>query len=372
MKETSVKIPLVDLKAQYQNHKSEIDAAMQRVIDTTSFIMGPAVREFEEAFAACCTTSYAIGVDSGTGALNLVFRALGLGPGDEVITTPHTFIATTEMLNHMGVKPVFVDIDPKTYNINPALIEGAITPRTKVILPVHLYGQPADMDPILTIAERHGLNVIEDAAQAHAAEYKGRRTGSLAKAAIFSFYPGKNLGAYGDAGAVVTDDEALGEKVCLLRNHGRFSKYEHQIAGWGARMDTLQAAILHAKLAHLEDWTQKRRAVAARYRELLSGLEGVELPFESPDVRHVYHLFVTRVSNRDQVWDKLKARGVGAGVHYPVPLHLQPTYAYLGHRRGDFPETESAAGSVLSLPLYPEMSEEQVEYVVDAMRESIQ
>jgi dTDP-4-amino-4,6-dideoxygalactose transaminase len=366
-----MRIPLVDLKSQYQNHKSEIDAAMQRVIDTTSFIMGPAVREFEEAFAACCTTKYAVGVDSGTGALNLIFRALGLGPGDEVITTPHTFIATTEMLNHMGVKPVFVDIDPKTYNINPALIEKVITPRAKAILPVHLYGQPADMDPILEIAGHHNLIVIEDAAQAHAAEYKGRRTGSLAKAAIFSFYPGKNLGAYGDAGAVVTDDDQLAEKIRLLRNHGRFAKYEHQVAGWGARMDTLQAAILHAKLAHLEEWTEKRRAVAARYRELLSGLDGVEVPYESPDVRHVYHLFVVRVANRGQVWDKLKARGVGAGVHYPLPLHLQPTYSYLGHRRGDFPETETAADSVLSLPLYPEMTDEHIEHVVDALRESI-
>lgn len=366
-----MKVPLVDLRAQYLNHKPEIDAAIQRVIDTSSFIMGPAVREFEQAFAACCTAKHAIGVDSGTGALNLILRALGLEPGDEVITTPHTFIATTEMLNHMGVKPVFVDIEPKTYNLNPSLIEAAITPRTKAILPVHLYGQPADMDTIRQIAARHDLIVIEDAAQAHAAEYKGRRTGSLAKAAIFSFYPGKNLGAYGDAGAVVTDDDELAEKVRLLRNHGRFAKYEHQVAGWGARMDTLQAAILHAKLAHLEEWTEKRRAVAARYQELLCDLDGVEAPYESPDVRHVYHLFVVRVANRDQVWDELKARGVGAGVHYPLPLHLQPTYSYLGHQRGDFPETEAAADSVLSLPLYAEMTDKHVAYVVEALRESV-
>jgi dTDP-4-amino-4,6-dideoxygalactose transaminase len=366
-----MKVPLVDLKAQYQNHKADIDGAIQRVVDTTSFIMGPAVREFEQAFAACCTATHAVGVDSGTGALNLVLRAIGLEPGDEVITTPHTFVATTEMLNHMGAKPVFVDIDPQTYNIDANLIEAAITSRTRAILPVHLYGQPADMDSIIAVAERHGLTVIEDAAQAHAAEYKGRRTGTLGKAAIFSFYPGKNLGAYGDAGAVVTNDDALAEKVRLLRNHGRFGKYEHEIAGWGARMDTLQASILGAKLTHLEDWTEKRRAVVAAYRDLLAGVAGVELPYELPYVRHVYHLFVVRVPNRDHVWDQLKARGVGAGVHYPLPLHLQPVYAYLGHRRGDFPQTEAAADSILSLPLYPEMTSEQIQYVANALSEAL-
>jgi dTDP-4-amino-4,6-dideoxygalactose transaminase len=363
-----VPIPLVDLKAQYLSIKSEIDAAIQGVIDTTSFIMGPELRRFEEAFAAFCGTKYAIGTGSGTEALHMAFRALGIGPGDEVITTPHTFIATAEMLGPLGARPVFVDIDPQTYNIDPAKIEAAITPRTKALLPVHLYGQPAAMDPVLEIADRHGLTVIEDAAQAHGADYKGRRVGTMGRMAIFSFYPGKNLGAYGDAGAVVTDDDELANRVYMLRDHGRHDKYEHLIEGWGARMDTLQAAILRAKLTHLEEWNEARRRHAARYRELLAELD-IVLPYEPEHVQAVYHLFVIRVARRDEVWKELKSRGIGAGVHYPIPLHLQPAYRYLGYREGDFPVTEEAARQVLSLPMYPELTEEQLQEVAGALKD---
>lgn len=366
-------IPLVDLKAQYLSIKDEIDAAIQRVVDSTSFIMGPDVRAFEEEFARFCGVQHAVGVDSGTAALHLAFLACGIGPGDEVITTPHTFIATIGMLGRVGARPVFVDIDPRTYNIDPARIEAAITERTQAIMPVHLYGQPAEMDPILEIADRHGLKVIEDAAQAHGAEYKGRRAGSMGHVAIFSFYPGKNLGAYGDAGALVTNDGEIAEKARLLRNHGRRDKYEHLLQGFNYRMDTLQAAILGAKLAHLKEWNEARRRHAATYRELLSGLDLV-LPYEPEHVRAVYHLFVVRLQGslsqeRDALREHLKARGISTGIHYPIPLHLQPAYRHLGYKEGDFPITEECARQVLSLPMYPELTQEQMEEVTRAIKE---
>jgi dTDP-4-amino-4,6-dideoxygalactose transaminase len=361
-------IPLVDLKAQYRAYKDEIDAAVQDIIDNTSFIMGPKLKQFEDDFAAFCRVKHAIGTGSGTEALQMAFLALGIGSGDEVITTSHTFFATAEMLGHLGARPVFVDIDLSTYNIDPAKIEAAITPRTKALLPVHLYGQPAEMDPILEIAARHGLPVIEDAAQAHGAEYKGRRVGSMGRIACFSFYPGKNLGAYGDAGAVVTDDDELADKVRMLRDHGRREKYEHLMEGWPARMDTLQAAILRAKLPHLEEWNEARRRHAARYNELLADLDVVR-PYEPEHARAVYHLYVIRVDRRDEVWQGLRERGIGAGIHYPIPLHLQPAYEYLGYERGDLPLTEQAAEQVLSLPLYPELSEEQRQEVVGTLGE---
>jgi dTDP-4-amino-4,6-dideoxygalactose transaminase len=364
-------IPLVDLKAQYLSIKDEMDAAIQRVVDNTSFIMGPDVRAFEEEFASFCCVQHAVGVDSGTAALHLAFLACDIGPGDEVITTSHTFIATIGMLGRVGAKPVFVDIDPQTYNIDPARIEAAITERTKAIMPVHLYGQPAEMDPILEIADRHGLKVIEDAAQAHGAEYKGRRAGGMGHVAIFSFYPGKNLGAYGDAGALVTNDGEIAEKVRLLRNHGRRAKYEHLLEGFNYRIDTLQAAILRVKLAHLEEWNEARRRYVATYRELLNNLDLV-LPYEPEHVRAVYHLFVVRLQERDALREHLRERGISTGIHYPIPLHLQPAYRHLGHKEGDFPITEECARQILSLPMYPELTRGQMEEVTGAIKEFLE
>ena len=369
-------IPLVDLKAQYLSIKDEMDAAIQRVVDSTSFILGPDVRAFEEEFARFCGVQHAVGVDSGTAALHLAFLVCDIGPGDEVITTPHTFVATIGMLGRVGARPVFVDIDPRTYNMDPAKIEAAITEWTKAIMPVHLYGQPAEMEPVLEIADRHGLKVIEDAAQAHGAEYKGQRVGSMGHVAIFSFYPGKNLGAYGDAGSVVTDDGEIAEKVRLLRNHGRRDKYEHLLQGFNYRIDTLQAAILRAKLAHLEEWNEARRRCAAAYREFLSDLDLV-LPYEPEHVRAVYHLFVIRLAGsllqeRGALRGHLKARDISTGVHYPIPLHLQPAYRHLGYKKGDFPITEACARQVLSLPIYPELTRAQMEEVAQAIKEFLE
>lgn len=367
---TVMQIPLVDLKAQYRTIHDDVHAAMQRVLDTTAFIQGPDVKEFEKEFAAFCRASHAIGVASGTDALHLVLRAMNVGEGAEVITTPFTFIATAEAITMCGARPVFVDIDPRTYNIDPEKAAVAITPKTKVLMPVHLYGQPADMDPLLDIASRHGIRVIEDAAQAHGAEYKARRVGTLADAACFSFYPGKNLGAYGDAGAVVTNDAALTNSVRMLRDHGRRDKYEHLVPGYGSRLDTLHAAILRAKLPHLEQWNARRKAIAARYDELL-GEARVVRPYRPDWADPVYHLYVVRVSNRTAIQDRLKAEGIATGVHYPIPLHRQPAYKTLGYELGDFPEAEKAANEVLSLPIYPELSDADVERVVAALQQSL-
>ncbi len=361
-------IPLVDLKAQYLSIKDDIDAAMQRVVDNTSFILGAEVEAFEREFATFCGTKYAVGVNSGTSALHLAFLACGLGPGDEVITTPYTFIGTTEMLAKIGARPVFVDIDPKTYNIDPAKIEAAITERTKAILPVHLYGQPAEMEPILEIAERHGLIVIEDAAQAHGAEYNGQRAGSMGRVAIFSFYPSKNLGAYGDAGALVTNEKEIADRARMRRDHGRQEKYEHLMEGFNYRLDALQAAILRAKLAYLERWNEARRRNAEVYRELLADSDLI-LPSESEHVKSVYHLFVVRSRARDALGEYLKGEGIATGIHYPIPLHLQPAYRDLGYRKGDFPVAEECASQVLSLPMYPELSLQQMERVAKTIRE---
>lgn len=361
-------IPLVDLKTQYVAIRPEIDAAIQRVLLRTNFILGEEVDSFEKEFAAFCQADYCIGVASGTAALHLALLACKVGPGDKVITTPHSFIATAEAISQTGARPVFVDIEHNGYNLDPSQIEAAITPRTKAILPVHLYGQPADMQPILEIARQHGLRVIEDAAQAHGAEYRGRRVGTWGDAACFSFYPGKNLGAYGDAGAVVTKDVEIANKVRLLRNHGRRDKYEHLMIGYGERLDALQAAILRAKLPHLDKWNERRRALANRYRQLLTGLP-IVLPSEPPFTTSVYHLFVVRTSRRDEIQRHLKTRGIETGIHYPISLHLQPAYRYLGYSEGDFPLAEQAAREVLSLPMYPELSKEQISQIVEAVRE---
>jgi len=366
--ESIMAISLVDLKAQYRSIQSDIDAAIRRVVENTSFILGKEVQAFEQAFAQYCGADHCIGVSSGTAALHLALRAAGIGPGDEVITSPFTFVATAEAIWMAGARPVFVDIHPRYYCIHPDLIERAITPRTKAIMPVHLYGQPADMGPIMDIARRHQLLVIEDAAQAHGAEYHGRRTGTLGDIAGFSFYPGKNLGAYGDAGAVVTNNAELAERVRMLRDHGRRSKYEHEILGYGERLDALQAAILAAKLPHLEAWTERRRALAHRYHQLLAGVP-VELPEEMPGTRMVYHIYAIRTSHRDALLQHLNAQGIGAGIHYPIPLHLQPSLRYLGYQPGDFPEAERASQEVLSLPLYPEMTDEQQDMIVEAIRQ---
>jgi dTDP-4-amino-4,6-dideoxygalactose transaminase len=360
-------IPLVDLKAQYLSIKVEIDTAIQKVLDSTQFINGQEVKKFEEAFADYCDAKYAIGISSGTDALHLAFLALGVVPGDEVITVAHTFTASAEAIVHCGAVPVFVDIDPRTYTIDPARIEQAITAKTKVILPVHLYGQTADMDPINAIARKYGLHVVEDAAQAHGAKYKGQKTGNLGEIACFSFYPGKNLGAYGDAGAVVTNNEALAEHLRMLRDHGRQSKYEHEFVGYGNRLDTLQAAILLAKLPYLKEWTLKRRYLAQIYNEMLESSE-VLPPFEAPEREHVYHLYVIRSSKRDELLACLKNNKIGAGIHYPVPLHLQKAYLE-GNQGLSLPETERAAKEVLSLPLYPEMSVGAVEEVVRLVKQ---
>lgn len=361
-------IPLVDLKAQYQAIKPEIDAAMQRVVNNTQFILGKEVAEFEKNFAAYCSAKHCVGTDSGTAALHLALIICGIKPGDEVITTGHTFVATAEVISLTGARPVFVDIDPRTYNIDPNALERAITPRTRAIIPVHLYGQPAEMDPILEIARQHNLFVIEDAAQAHGAEYRGRRAGSMGAIACFSFYPGKNLGAYGDAGALVTNDDDLAARARMLRDHGRKEKYEHQIVGYGYRLDALQAAILGAKLPHLDVWNARRREIADYYTELFSNTDLV-LPYVPPHITPAYHLYVVRAKNRDALQKHLKERSIEAGIHYPIPLHLQPVYKNLGYKPGDFPHTEKAANEVLSLPMYPELTEAQINRVVEAVRE---
>ena len=363
-------IPLADLQAQYQAIGEEIDAAIQRVISKSSFILGPEVTNFEQAFAAYCGAAHCVGVSSGTAALELALRALGVGPGDEVITVAHTFIATAEAISAVGAKPVFVDIEPHSYNLAPEAFAEAITPRTRAVMPVHLYGQPADMTRINRIAREHGLRVIEDAAQAHGATWEGRRAGVLGDAACFSFYPGKNLGAYGDAGAVVTNRAEIAEQVRLLRNHGRRAKYLHEQIGFGERLDALQAAILGAKLSHLGKWIEERNRLAARYTSRLADLELV-LPQVSEQARHAWHLYVVRTPRRDEMLEHLHQQGIGAGVHYPIPLHLQPAYAELGYGRGDLPVTELVADTCLSLPLYPEMTEEQQDRVIQCIAEFV-
>jgi dTDP-4-amino-4,6-dideoxygalactose transaminase len=365
-----MKIPLVDLQAQYAAIKPEIDAALQGVIEKCAFIMGEPVKSFEAAFAEYCRAQYCIGASSGTTALHLALVVWGIGPGDEVITAPNSFIATAEAISHCGAKPVFADIEPETYTLDPATVAKAVTPRTKAIIPVHLYGHPADMDPINDIARTHNLKVLEDAAQARGAEYKGRRSGTLGDAAAFSFFPGKNLGAYGDGGALVTNDEKIAARARLLANHGREAKYEHKLVGFNYRLDALQAAVLSVKLKHLEAWTERRRQLAAYYDKLLTEA-GIAPPQQASWARHVYHLYVVRVKNRDKVMEKMQAGGVSCGVHYPLPLHLQPAYADLGYHQGDFPTTEAAAAEVLSLPIYPEMTEDLVNTVVDLLRQNL-
>lgn len=358
-------IPLVDLHAQYLAIKPDIDAAISRVIAHSAFIQGEEVEGFEREFAEFCGMRYCVGVSSGTSALELTLKVLGIGPGDEVITTPLTFIATAEAIINVGAVPKFVDIDEQTYNLDPRFIESAITPRTKVILPVHLYGQPADMLEIYQIARRSNLFVIEDAAQGHGAEVAGHRV--PLQIGAFSFYPGKNLGAYGDAGAIVLNDENLTSRLKSLRDHGRISKYEHTLVATSARLDGLQAAILRAKLPYLPAWIKRRRELAHLYTQSLQDLP-VLVPYEDGRGRHAYHLYVIRLAARDQLAQYLQEAGISTGIHYPVPLHLQPVYQYLGYRAGDFPVAERVAGEILSLPLYPELGNEQVSEICNQIR----
>ena len=354
-------IPLVDLKAQYDSIKNEIDEAIQNVLNNTSFIMGEELKKFEEEFSKFCDVKYAIGVANGSDALILALRACGIGEGDEVITVPHTFISTTEAITHVGGKIIFVDIDSKTYTIDVSKIEEKINDRTKAIIPVHLYGQPADMDPIIRIAKKYNLKIIEDAAQAHGAEYKGKKVGSIGDVACFSFYPGKNLGAYGDAGMVVTNNEEIAEKIKLLRNHGRIiKKYEHEVEGYSSRLDNLQAAILMVKLRYLNKWNDMRRRNAKKYNELLNNIGEIIIPYEADYAKHVYHLYVIRTEGRDKLREELKQKGVATGIHYPIPLHLQPAYSYLGYNKGDFPISEECSQKILSLPMYAELSKEDI------------
>ncbi len=368
-----MKIPMLDLKAQYRGIKSEIDSAVIEVFESQYFILGPKVKECEAAIAEHSNCSHAVGVSSGTDALLIALMAEEIGPGDEVITTPYTFFSTGGSIARMGARPVFVDIDPRTYNIDPALIEAAVTPKTKAIIPVDLYGQSADMDPIMEIARRHNLIVIEDAAQALGAEYKGRRAGSIPHYGCFSFFPSKNLGGAGDGGMVVTNDEQRAEKLVALRAHGSKPKYYHKVVGGNFRLDALQAAVIIVKLSHLDGWTAGRQANAARYNELFraAGLvdDGkVTLPDVVTD-RHVFNQYVIRVPMRDELIEALKANDVACQIYYPVPLHLQECFADLGYKEGDMPESEKAARETIALPIYPELSDEQAKYVVDCIGE---
>ena len=357
-------IPFVDLKAQYHSIKGEIDAAIARVLESTEFVLGREVAAFEEEFAAFSGARYGIAVNSGTSALHLALLAAGVGPGDEVITVPFTFVATVAAIIYTGARPVFIDIEPRSFTMDVDQIEHAITPHTKAILPVHLYGQPADMDPILSIARHHGLTVIEDAAQAHGAEYKGRRVGSIGDLGCFSFYPGKNLGAYGEGGMVVTNNPEFARTIRMLRDWGQERKYHHILKGYNYRMEGMQGAILRVKLRHLEAWTEARRAYAALYDQFLAAL-GVQTPSVMPYSRHVYHIYAIRIPQRDTLQRALHEQGIQTGIHYPIPVHLQKGYAELGYSPGHFPCSEEVAEEVLSLPMYPELNERDLRYVVE-------
>lgn len=361
-------IPLVDLRAGIAPLKADIMQAWDEVLGSMHLFLGPNVQSFEKEFALYCTTEYAIGVSDGTNAVHLALRACGIGLGDEVITVSHTFIATVEAILLAGATPVFVDIDPLTYTMDVAQVESRITPKTRAILPVHLYGQCADMDPLLEIARQHKLYVIEDACQAHGAEYKGRKAGSLGHAAAFSFYFTKNLGAYGEGGMVTTSDPEIARRVRMMRDHGSEKRYYHEMLGWNARLDELQAAALRIKLPHLDGWNEQRRHNASIYHRALTGMDLV-LPEVAPYNSHVYHLYVIRTTQRDAMRDHLNKQGVGTGIHYPVPIHLQKSIGEFGCNKGSLPVTETLANQILSLPMYPELREEQIEQVGSVIRD---
>lgn len=362
------RIPLVDLSAQFETIRAEVEPRVAEVMARGDFILGRAVGEFETEFARYCGCRRAVGLASGLDALKLAFRALSIGPGDEVITVANSFIATALAVSSVGATPVLVDCDPATCTIDVRQVEAAVTPRARAILPVHLYGQPAEMDPILDLARNRGLEVIEDAAQAHGARYRGRLCGSLGRAAAFSFYPGKNLGAYGDGGAVTTNDPELADRISTLRNYGSRVKYRHEELGENSRLDTIQAAILSVKLRHLDVWTARRRDIAAAYSAALAGAGDLVLPAAPAHVEPVWHLYVVRTARRDDLLAHLQAKGIGALIHYPVPIHLQPAYAGAGWKPGAFPVAEALSARALSLPIYPEMTEEQIGFVTEQVR----
>lgn len=363
-----MEVPFLDLKTQNRSLKNEILILWEEILDSATFIGGEHVKGLEEEFAKACEVEYCVCINSGTDALRFIFLSIGLEPGDEIITVPNTFIATTEAISQAGGKIKFVDIDPDTYNMDPTKIEDAITAKTKGIVPVHLYGQTADMDPILAIAEKHGLWVVEDACQAHLAEYKGRKAGSMGLAAAFSFYPGKNMGACGEGGAITTNDGDLASKVRMLRDHGQSKKYYHDMEGYNGRCDALQAAALRVKLKHLPKWNECRRKNADNYKELLKDIKNIILPKSADGCLPVYHLFVVQVENRDAVVQTLLWNNIYTGLHYPVPLHLQQAYSWMDLSEGMFPVCEAASKRILSLPMFPELSEEQITYVSDCLK----
>jgi dTDP-4-amino-4,6-dideoxygalactose transaminase len=365
---TSRRIPFLDLKAQYQSIREEIDAAVARVIESATFIMGPEVEAFEREFAAYTGFKHVIGVANGTDALVLAMRAMGLERGFEAVAPAHTFMATTEAVTQAGGRPRLCDVDDSTFCMTAASLERALTPATQLVLPVPIYGNPAGLDDVLDFTRRRGIATIVDCAQGHGARLHGRRLGEMADVASYSFFPGKNLGAYGDAGAVATNDDALASKVRMWRNHGREGKFDHQFEGVNSRLDALHAAILRAKLPHLNAWSEGRRRVAGQYGKLLAGVPGLRLPEETAGAEHVYHLYVVRVADRDRVRTVLEGRGVATGVHYPLPVHLLPAYAHLGLGRGSFPSAEAICDTIVSLPMYPEMTAEDVVYVAETLR----
>lgn len=362
-----MKVPFLDLNAQNESIKEELLAGIQAVLDCSAFAGGPFVEAFEDNFARFCQCDHAVGVGTGTAALWMALLGLGVGPGDEVITVPNTFIATAEAITFCGARPVFVDIDEQSYNMDPALLEAAITDKTKAIVPVHLYGQPCDMDPILAIAKRWGLYVVEDACQAHDAEYRGKRAGSMGDAGCFSFYPGKNLGAWGEAGAVVTNNTELADRMRMFRDHGQDKKYYHSMVGWNARMDGIQGAILTIKLKYLPQWTEARRENAKLYQERLDPEGSVIAPIEMAYAKHVYHVYAVRAKNRDALLTGLRDREIFCGIHYPVPVHLQEAYASMGLGPASFPVAEQCAKEILSLPMFPELSPQQIDFVCHAV-----
>lgn len=363
-----MKVPFLDLQAHHAPLRAEIDRAIAEVIDSAAFAGGPFVAAFENDFAKFCQCRHAIGLGNGTDALWLALLASGVGPGDEVITVPSTFMATAEAITYCGATPVFVDIDERTYTLDPAGLEDAVTSRTKAIVPVHLFGQTADMDPILEFARSRGLVVIEDAAQAHGAEYRGRKAGSMGDAGCFSFYPGKNLGAFGEAGAVVTNNSELRDKICILRDHGQVRKYHHTMVGWNCRMDGIQAAVLRVKLRHLAAGNERRRQHAEHYNRALADNAEIILPLEADYASHVYHVYAVRLRERDEALRAMEGEGISCGIHYPVPVHLQPAYENLGYERGDFEISERTSAEFLSLPMFPELTDEQVEAVAQSLQ----
>jgi dTDP-4-amino-4,6-dideoxygalactose transaminase len=362
-----MKLQMVDVLGQYQHIKTDVDAAIHRVLESGQFILGKEVGEFEHWCSTYLGVSEAVGCASGTDALQIALMALGVGPGDEVITTPFTFVATAEVIGILGAKPVYIDIEPRTFNIDPSQLEQAITPRTKAIIPVHLYGQPAEMDPIMTVARKHGIPVVEDCAQAMGASYKGKKVCSFGTIGCISFFPSKNLGGFGDGGMVVTDDKELASKMRVIAAHGSRVRYYHEVLGINSRLDTIQAAILGVKCKYLDQWNAARKKAAARYSELLKGTP-VETPFVLPHVDHIFHQYTLRVPKRDALDAYLKEKGIPHAVYYPVPLHLQQAFAMAGNKKGDFPVTEKASAEVMSLPMHTELTEEQLAYITDAIK----